>query len=66
MGLDVQDKINIQVAKNEALINEALTANAAYVCEETQALNLDVVESISDAQSVEIDEWTLEVKIAVG
>lgn len=66
MGLDVQDKINIQVAKNEALINEALTANAAYVCEETQALSLDVVESISDAQSVEIDEWTLEVKIAVG
>jgi len=66
MGLDVQDKINIQVAKNEALINEALTANAAYVCEETQALSLNVVESISDAQSVEIDEWTLEVKIAVG
>ena len=66
MGLDVQDKINIQVAKNQALINEALTANAAYVCEETQALSLDVVESISDAQSVEIDEWTLEVKIAVG
>ncbi|WP_421977652.1 isoleucine--tRNA ligase [Roseivirga seohaensis] len=66
MGLDVQDKINIQVAKNEALINEALTANATYVCEETQALSLTIVDSLSEAQSVEIDEWMLEVKIAVG
>ncbi|KYG84118.1 isoleucine--tRNA ligase [Roseivirga seohaensis] len=66
MGLDVQDKINIQVAKNEALINDALTANATYVCEETQALSLTIVDSLSEAQSVEIDEWTLEVKIAVG
>ena len=66
MGLDVQDKINIQVAKNDALINEALTANATYVCEETQALSLTIVDSFSEAQSVEIDEWTLEVKIAVG
>ncbi|KYG76358.1 isoleucyl-tRNA synthetase [Roseivirga ehrenbergii] len=66
MGLDVQDKINIQVAKNEALINEALTANATYVCEETQALSLTIVESLSESQSVEIDEWMLEVKIAVG
>ncbi|KYG83781.1 isoleucine--tRNA ligase [Roseivirga echinicomitans] len=66
MGLDVQDKINIQVAKNEALINEALAANANYVCEETQALSLTTVDSLSEAQTVEIDEWTLEVKIAVG
>lgn len=66
MGLDVQDKINIQVAKNDALINDALTANATYVCEETQALSLTIVDSLSEAQSVEIDEWTLEVKIAVG
>ncbi|KOF04111.1 isoleucine--tRNA ligase [Roseivirga seohaensis subsp. aquiponti] len=66
MGLDVQDKINIQVAKNDALINDALTANATYVCEETQALSLTIVDSLSEVQSVEIDEWTLEVKIAVG
>ncbi|MGW8122461.1 isoleucine--tRNA ligase [Roseivirga echinicomitans] len=66
MGLDVQDKINIQVGKNEALINEALAANANYICEETQALSLTTVDSLSDAQTVEIDEWTLEVKIGVG
>ena len=66
MGLEVQDKINIEVAKNEALINEALTANSAYICDETQALNLEIVDSLSDAQSIEIDDWTIEVKITVG
>ena len=66
MGLDVQDKINIQVLKNEPLINEALAANATYICEETQALSLTKLDALSDAQSVEIDDWTIELKIAVG
>ncbi|OEK06883.1 isoleucine--tRNA ligase [Roseivirga misakiensis] len=65
MGLDVQDKIDIKVAKNEALINAALSANSDYICEETQALSLEIVDELSDAQTVEIDEWTLNLYISV-
>ncbi|MFY0591481.1 MAG: isoleucine--tRNA ligase [Roseivirga sp.] len=65
MGLDVQDKIDIKVVKNEALINAALEANSAYVCEETQAISLEIVDEIENVQTVEIDEWTLNLYISV-
>ena len=64
MGLDVQDKINIAIKKNEALVNNALTSNKAYICQETQALNLELVEELPNATSVAIDDWQLLVNIS--
>lgn len=66
MGLDVQDKIHIRVVQGEALIDKALTTNSDYICEETQALSLELVKTIESGHTVEIDEWTLEVGIAVA
>ena len=65
-GMDVQDKINIMVAKNEDLINAALTTNKDYICEETQALSLEIVEIFSNAETIEIDDWTISLKIMVN
>lgn len=65
-GMDVQDKINIMVAKNEDLINAALTTNKDYICEETQALSLEIVEILSNAENIEIDDWTISLKIMVN
>ncbi|MFT6827173.1 MAG: isoleucyl-tRNA synthetase [Roseivirga sp.] len=65
-GMDVQDKINILVAKNEDLINSALTTNKDYICEETQAVSLEIVEMLSNAETIEIDDWTINLKITVN
>ena len=63
MGLEVQDKIRINVEKNSDLINSALDANKEYICQETQALSLDVLENIIGGQLLEIDEHKVIVKI---
>lgn len=65
MGLDVQDKIDVSVVQNEELINSALVSNREYICEETQALSLNIVDTTENAQAVEIDDWTLEISITV-
>ena len=65
MGLDVQDKIDIRVLSNEAIINNALSSNKAYICEETQALSIDLVDTLSNGQTVEIDDWKLDLDISV-
>jgi len=64
-GLDVQDKIDVKVVKNEAMVNTAIASNNAYICEETQALSLELVEQVDDAHSVEIDEWQIFLSISV-
>ena len=66
MGLDVQDKIHISVVEGEALVAAALASNKAYICEETQALSLALVESVAKGTTVEIDELSLELEIKVA
>lgn len=66
MGLDVQDKINIRVVAGESLVDTALKNNGDYICQETQALSLELVKTIENGHSVEIDEWNLQVEIAVA
>lgn len=66
MGLDVQDKINIRVVAGESFVDAALKNNGDYICQETQALSLELVKTIENGHSVEIDEWTLEIGISVG
>ena len=47
------------------MINEALKGNAAYICEETQALSLDILDSVADATEVEMDEEKLMMSISL-
>jgi len=63
MGLEVQDKIKINIEKNTELVNAALEANKEYICQETQALSLDITESLVDGNLLEMDEHKLKVKI---
>lgn len=65
MGLEVQDKINIIFEKNNNLVNQALEANREYICQETQALSLEVHEHLEDGKLLEVDEIQLKVKIGV-
>ncbi|MEQ8478680.1 isoleucine--tRNA ligase [Fulvivirga sp.] len=63
MGLEVQDKINILIEKNTDLVNAALEANKEYICTETQALSLNISDSIVDGSLLEMDEHKLKIKI---
>lgn len=66
MGLDVQDKINIRIVESDAFVDTGLKNNSDYICQETQALNLELVKTVNDGRSVEIDELTLEIEISVS
>ncbi len=64
-GLDVQDKIDVRVLNNEDIVNQALGSNKDYICEETQALSLELVNELDEAQTVEIDDWKIDLSISV-
>ncbi len=63
MGLEVQDKIKINVEKSNDLINGALEVNKKYICQETQALSLTITDELSGGKLLEMDEHKLVVKI---
>ncbi len=66
MGLEVQDKIIIDVQETDELVNAALDANREYICTETQALQLNLLQHVDNAQAVEMEEFVLNLKIMVS
>jgi isoleucyl-tRNA synthetase len=65
MGLEVLDKIAIEVEKDGEQVTAALTEYKEYISVETQALTLELKEKLSDAREVDMDEFMLKVKINV-
>jgi isoleucyl-tRNA synthetase len=64
-GFEVTDKINITLQNNYEELAAAIVANKAYICEEVQALSLEVVSEITDATEIEMEEFVLIFKIDV-
>lgn len=64
-GLEVQDKIAIQVVRQRNVIDDALTTHASYICEETQAKTLELVAALENAEFITMEDLQLEVKITV-
>ncbi len=64
-GLEVLDKISIEVEKDGEAVTAALTEFSDYISTETQALTLELKESISDATEVDMDEFVLKVRISL-
>lgn len=58
-GFEVTDKINIKIQRNNTL-DTAIKSNLTYICTETLTDNLEVVESVAQAEGilVEVDENT--------
>ncbi|MCS6823606.1 MAG: isoleucine--tRNA ligase [Cytophagaceae bacterium] len=63
MGLDVLDKIKISVLRKNELVDDALLSNKEYICTETQATNLSLLDSLPDGIPVDMDEFELMLKI---
>lgn len=65
MGLEVLDKIAIEVEKDGEAVTSALTDFKDYISTETQALSLELKEKLADGTEVDMDEFMLKVKILV-
>jgi isoleucyl-tRNA synthetase len=65
MGLEVLDKIVIEVGKPDDAVTAALTDFKEYISTETQALTLDFREALVEATEVDMDDFTLTVKISL-
>ncbi len=66
MGLQVLDKIAIEVEKDGEVITAALNEYKDYISAETQALSLELKSNVADATEVDMDEFVLKVKIKVS
>ena len=65
-GLDVQDKIRVQVERGNALVDEAIQTHKAYICQETQAVELTLTDdTLSDAAALEMDEGVVKLALTV-
>lgn len=65
MGLEVLDKIKIEVEKDGELVTSALTAFQDYIRTETQAVSLEWKDKLGEGTPVEMDEFVVQVKIEV-
>lgn len=71
MGLEVLDKISIEVEKgtgqngNAESVTDALFQFSEYISTETQALSLELKDQVADAREVDMDDYMLKVKISV-
>ena len=65
-GLEVQDKIQIRVVQGNALVDEAIQTHKAYICQETQAVELTLTnDTLSDAAALELDEGVVKLALSV-
>ena len=64
-GLDIQDKIELLVSSQDDLVRQSLTDNKDYICEETQAINLELVEHADNGHTIEIDGHEIELHLNV-
>ncbi|MEQ8425400.1 MAG: class I tRNA ligase family protein, partial [Cyclobacteriaceae bacterium] len=71
MGLEVLDKISIEVEKSTLhngqgeSVASALDQFKDYISTETQALSLELKDKVTEGKEVDMDEYMLKVKISV-
>jgi isoleucyl-tRNA synthetase len=65
MGMEVLDRIQIEVAQDSETVSAALSEYSDYIQTETQALGLLLKPSIEEGVSVDMDEYVLNVRINV-
>jgi isoleucyl-tRNA synthetase len=65
-GFEVTDKIRISLLNDDATLTEAISSQKDYICQEVQAVGLDLVVDLNgQAVEIEMDEFTLKVKVEV-
>jgi isoleucyl-tRNA synthetase len=62
-GLAVQDKIKLVFSSEYELVNQAIEEHEVYICQETQALQLSIVDGVVAGEKVNIDDYTLDIQV---
>lgn len=65
-GMEVQDKINVRFNSSDIMMKDAVVQFSEYIQKETQALNLQLDENISEAKIIDIDGIELTVRIEIS
>lgn len=65
MGLEVLDKISIEVERNGEAMTSAISEFKQYISTETQAVSLEIKDNVANAAEVDMDESILKVLIRV-
>ncbi|MBI1767096.1 MAG: isoleucine--tRNA ligase [Bacteroidetes bacterium] len=65
IGLEVLDKIGIEVEKDGELATSSLNEFKDYICTETQALSLEFKDKLLDGTEVDMDDFVLKVKVSL-
>jgi isoleucyl-tRNA synthetase len=65
MGLEVQDKIKIQLEAGNELVDKSVQNFSDYICTETQALSLNVENEVAGGTVLEMDEFEIKLSIKV-
>ena len=63
-GMEVQDKISIQIEKVSDIISRSILKFENYICTETQALSMKLVEELADGEILEMDEANVKVLVS--
>ncbi|WP_075349969.1 isoleucine--tRNA ligase [Algoriphagus marinus] len=63
MGLEVQDKIKIQLSDDNDLVNAAVAGFGSYIEAETQAVSLSFESNLEDASLLDMDDFNLSIKV---
>lgn len=66
LGLAVLDKINIEVENNGEILTNALTVHKDYISTETQALKLELKDSLPNGEEVDMDDFKMRIRISVN
>ncbi len=69
MGLEVQDKIEVQIYSNDEIVKVALEENRSYICRETQAGSLEFAGIREGGEMIAINDYNAKVlikKITIG
>jgi len=62
-GFEVQDKIKVEMVKASEDFNQAVKTHKDYICREVQAIELNLVEDIVGASTLDLDGKVISVKI---
>ncbi len=65
MGMEILDKISIEVENHQELATSSLTEFKDYICTETQSLGLEFKEKVVDGVEVDMDEFVLKIKVSL-
>lgn len=65
-GFEVTDKIQITLLNDDATLSEAVSSQRDYICQEVQAVGLELVANLNGtATEIEMDEFLLKVKVSL-